>query len=543
MKLDLSTPEPAPDPKAWDALVAKTGPLDQRLAKLTRTDASGIAYPLVAETKQAQETPPLGETEAFNARLGRAPTWDVRAVLSCSDDTNTNRAILDALNHGATTLELRANELLNLSLPKVFNNVTREFVSLVVVLNSDLEQAKLDELQGALNGFKHLTWVLQSTSQALPKLEGDASVAVSSLEAVDLGAHPSLEIAYLLSAVLERYRASAENYGTVEQAIALYATTESTLFMNIAKLRSLRRLYEGIRKSLAISAPWELMTLSSPRAWTRDAPWNNQLRGTASIMSASIAGATSIGILPATHTLESQRVALSAHSVIALESHLGQVDDPARGSYLIETLTDALAQQAWAIFQSIEKCGGLASPQGWSHFTTLAQESLKNREDALSHRKRSYVGVSEFPSLDDDPSDHLSAFEYHARDSALFEAIRHQPHSNTTRILTVGSPARHLARKTFAEHALAAGGIEAEVVDLASAQGQNFSGVEIICGHDDDYEEAKEEIATLVSEPTTRTYLASKHALDGTFTQAQRLFLGMNLVEFLESITHDGPEA
>ena len=109
-------------------------------------------------------------------------------------------------------------------------------------------------------------------------------------------------------------------------------------------------------------------------------------------MSASIAGATSIGILPATHTLESQRVALSAHSVIALESHLGQVDDPARGSYLIETLTDALAQQAWAIFQSIEKCGGLASPQGWSHFTTLAQESLKNREDALSHRKRSYVG-------------------------------------------------------------------------------------------------------------------------------------------------------
>ena len=86
MKLDLSTPEPAPDPKAWEALVAKTGPLDQRLAKLTRTDASGIAYPLVAETKQAQETPPSSRPEVFNARLGKAPTWDVRAVLSCSDE-------------------------------------------------------------------------------------------------------------------------------------------------------------------------------------------------------------------------------------------------------------------------------------------------------------------------------------------------------------------------------------------------------------------------------------------------------------------------
>ena len=543
MKLDLSTPEPAPDPKAWEALVAKTGPLDQRLAKLTRSDASGIAYPLVAEAKRTQETPPLFEPEVFNARLGKAPTWDVRAVLSCSDEKHSNQVILDALNHGATTLEFRANELLNLSLPEVFNNVTREFISLVVVLNSELEQAKLDDLQGALDGFKHTTWVLQSTSQALPKLDGGASVAVSSLEAVDLGAHPSLEIAYLLSAVLARYRASAENNGTFERAIGLYTTTESTLFMNIAKLRSLRRLYEGIRKSLAISAPWELMTLSSPRAWTRDAPWNNQLRGTASIMSASIAGATSIGVLPATHTLESQRVALSAHSVIALESHLGQVDDPARGSYLIETLTEALAQKAWSIVQSIEKFGGLSSPQGWSHFTTLAKESLKAREEALSHRKRSYVGVSEFPSLEDDASDHLSAFEYHARDSALFEAIRHQPHSSAIRLLTVGSPARHLARKTFAEHALAAGGIEAQVIDLAAAHDQGFDGTEIICGHDDDYEEAKEEIAQLVNQPTTRTYLASKHALDGLFTQPQRLFLGMNLVEFLESITHDGSEA
>ena len=90
---------------------------------------------------------------------------------------------------------------------------------------------------------------------------------------------------------------------------------------------------------------------------------------------------------------------------------------------------------------------------------------------------------------------------------------------------------------------MAAGGIEAQVIDLAAAHDQDFNGTEIICGHDDDYEEAKEEIAQLVNQPTTRTYLASKRALDGLFTQPQRLFLGMNLVEFLESITHDGPEA
>ena len=153
------------------------------------------------------------------------------------------------------------------------------------------------------------------------------------------------------------------------------------------------------------------------------------------------------------------------------------------------------------------------------------------------------MGVSEFPSLDDAPSDHLSAFEYHARDSALFEAIRHQPHSSAIRILTVGSPARHLARKTFAEHALAAGGIEAQVIDLAAAHDQDFSGTEIICGHDDDYEEAKEEIAT-IGKSANDAHVPRQQARSGrSFTQPQRLFLGMNLVEFLESITHDGPEA
>ena len=259
-------------------------------------------------------------------------------------------------------------------------------------------------------------------------------------------------------------------------------------------------------------------------------------------MSASIAGATSIGILPATHTLESQRVALSAHSVIALESHLGQVDDPARGSYLIETLTEALAQKAWSHCSIHREIRWFILASRLVSLYNTRKRIIESAEEALPPQAK-LRGVSEFPSLEDDASDYLSAFEYHARDSALFEAIRHQPNSGAIRLLTVGSPARHLARKTFAEHALAAGGIEAQVIDLAAAHDHNFNGTEIICGHDDDYEEAKEEIAQLVNQPTTRTYLASKHALDGLFSQPQRLFLGMNLVEFLESITHDGLEA
>ena len=41
------------------------------------------------------------------------------------------------------------------------------------------------------------------------------------------------------------------------------------------------------------------------------------------------------------------------------ESHLGQVQDAAYGSYFHERMTDSLAQAAWNEFQTIESEGGL----------------------------------------------------------------------------------------------------------------------------------------------------------------------------------------
>ena len=41
------------------------------------------------------------------------------------------------------------------------------------------------------------------------------------------------------------------------------------------------------------------------------------------------------------------------------ESHLDRVADPGAGSGAIEALTDALAERAWAEFQTIEREGGI----------------------------------------------------------------------------------------------------------------------------------------------------------------------------------------
>ena len=536
MKLDLNTPEAPADLDAWKTLVAKADPIEKRLSRLTRRDSSGVVYPLVAESGSTQQTHPLGDQATFTARLGKAPTWDVRAVLSIADEVQGNASVLDALSHGATTLEFRLGELKSCSLERLFTDVTRSFVNLLIVVEREDSDSDISALKSQVESFKSCTWTSTTPSAPFAYCNKSHKVALSSLDAIDRGAHPALELASLLSSAVGYYREGGTDALSSKYGPALYITTESTIFMNIAKLRALKRLYEGIRSSLHVSHPWELFTLSSPRSWTRDAPWNNQLRATASLMSASIGGATSIGVLPATDSLESQRIALTAHSVAALESHLGQVDDPARGSYLIESLTNDLAKAAWSMFQTIEQAGGIGAKDGQEAFSKMVTSALQEREDNLARRARSYVGVSEFPSLEDDPSDTLSALKGHQRDSEAFELLRHNSHDTLIRLVTLGSPARHLARKTFAEHALAAGGFSATNVSLEEAAGTEFTGIQILCGHDDDYESSKEQIEKILGSSTTMTFLASKKALGDLLPPEQRLYLGMNLLGFLQSI-------
>ena len=50
---------------------------------------------------------------------------------------------------------------------------------------------------------------------------------------------------------------------------------------------------------------------------------------------------------------------MNTQSLLREESHLGRVDDPAGGSAYVESLTDAVAREAWALMCRIERCGGM----------------------------------------------------------------------------------------------------------------------------------------------------------------------------------------
>jgi methylmalonyl-CoA mutase len=136
-------------------------------------------------------------------------------------------------------------------------------------------------------------------------------------------------------------------------------------------------------------------------------PWVNILRGTVSCFSAAVSGAHSITVLPFDYALGqpdefSQRIARNTQIILQEESSLNRVVDPAGGSWYVETLTQQMAEKAWALFQEIETEGGLIQSLHDGHIQKRIKEKALERFALIATRKMPLTGVSEFPNINED---------------------------------------------------------------------------------------------------------------------------------------------
>jgi methylmalonyl-CoA mutase len=141
-------------------------------------------------------------------------------------------------------------------------------------------------------------------------------------------------------------------------------------------------------------------------AWNQTVydPHVNLLRATTEAFSSAVGGCDSLHISPFDELLRvpdefSRRVARNTHTVLREESHITKTIDPAGGSWYVENLTDAVARKTWAIFQEVEKQGGMAKAlvAGWpqAQITDTAAKRAAN----LAKRKDIFVGTNMYPNL------------------------------------------------------------------------------------------------------------------------------------------------
>lgn len=182
-------------------------------------------------------------------------------------------------------------------------------------------------------------------------------------------------------------------------------------FLGIAKLRAARKLFSRIAEACGASEPARAMKMhavTAMRMMNQRDPWVNVLRNTVACFAAAVAGADAITVHPLDAAIGmpgdlGRRVARNTHVILAEESNLAKVIDPAGGSWYVENRTDELAKLAWGEFQAIERDGGIAAVLSSGAIAKAIAAVWTQREANLAKRRDPVTGVSEFPNIAEQP--------------------------------------------------------------------------------------------------------------------------------------------
>ncbi len=372
---------------------------------------------------------------------------------------------------------------------------------------------------------------------------GVRAIAVNGPVFHDLGAGAAGELAAGLAAAVSYLRLLTDAGLSVADAarqVSFRLAAGDDQFMTIAKIRAARRLWARVTEVAGAPEAGAAIVhaeTSLPMMTQRD-PWVNMLRTTLAAFGAGVGGADTVlvrpfdaaipGGQPGTSATFSRRIARNTQLLLLEESHLGQVLDPAGGSWFVEDLTEQLAQQAWRQFQELEKLsatGGFDAVR--DHIAERIADVAAARADDIAHRRSAITGVNEYPNLAEPPLPSSAAASDTPglrRYAAQFEALRDRSDAHLARtgarpqvlLLPLGPMAEHNVRATFAANLLASGGIEAinpgpvDADGVASALQQVAApAVAVLCGSDARYgAEAAGVIAAARAAGADRVYLA-----------------------------------
>jgi methylmalonyl-CoA mutase len=247
----------------------------------------------------------------------------------------------------------------------------------------------------------------------------------------DAGASALQEVGLAIAAGVDRLAdVTARGMAAADAAarIVFAFAVGSTFFLEIAKLRAARLLWAQACSGFGVPADRALMSIDARTARANKStydPYANLLRVTTEAMSAVLGGCRRLYVEPFGFD---RHLAEHVHHVLREEAHLGVVADAGGGSYYLEMLTDAVARQAWALFQRLEREGGFAAAADAGTLDRLIGESRAAQARAVSSRQRTLVGVNNYPNLvDREPAAEpppLPGAESRWRLAAPFEAIR-----------------------------------------------------------------------------------------------------------------------
>ncbi|MBS1190847.1 MAG: methylmalonyl-CoA mutase [Rhodocyclaceae bacterium] len=243
------------------------------------------------------------------------------------------------------------------------------------------------------------------TAQHMPKFN---SISISGYHIQEAGANQAIELAFTLADGMEYVRtgvASGMDVDTFAGRLSFFWAVGMNFYLEIAKMRAARLLWSRIMTGFnAKNAKSKMLrTHSQTSGWslTEQDPYNNVVRTTVEAMAAVFGGTQSLHTNAldeaiALPTEFSARIARNTQLIIQEETHICNVVDPWAGSYMMEKLTQDMADKAWGIIQEIEAMGGMtkAVESGWAKMQV--ETCAADKQARIDSGKDVIVGVNKY---------------------------------------------------------------------------------------------------------------------------------------------------
>jgi methylmalonyl-CoA mutase len=275
--------------------------------------------------------------------------------------------------------------------------------------------------------------IIEYTAKNMPRFN---SISISGYHMQEAGANQALELAFTLADGQE-YVKTAISKGMDVDAFAgrlsFFWAVGMNFYLEIAKMRAARLLWCRIMKGFGAQNPKSLMlrTHSQTSGWslTEQDPYNNVVRTTIEAMAAVFGGTQSLHTNSfdeaiALPTEFSARIARNTQLIIQEETHITNVIDPWAGSFMMEKLTQDMADAAWAIIEEVQAMGGMtqAVDSGWAKLKIEAAAAEKQAR--IDSGKDVIVGVNKYKLKQQDAIDILEVDNLKVRDGQI-ERLKH----------------------------------------------------------------------------------------------------------------------
>ena len=511
-----------------------------------REDLEGLSTPNV----MPGEYPYVRSTRMDNE-------WLIRQDIHVLDPKEANAKALDILNKGVTSLgfKLSRDQVNKETLAILLKDIMPEAVELnfacCISVASKLAGAlaeyltevgaNVQECKGSINfdpfkrqlvkGISNPKWVTMCTEvlEAIRPLPGFRVLTVNALNISNAGAYIYQELGYALAwgaELLDKLGDAGYSIEELTSRIKFVFGVGSNYFMELAKFRAARWLWAEIIGAYGEQYKGEAAKIHMHAVTST---WNktiydahvNLLRTQTEAMSATLGGVDSLTVQPFDITYQesdnfSERIARNQQLLLKEESHFDKVIDPAAGSYYIEHLTNALAEQAWKLFLAVEEEGGFAAAVEAGSVQKAVNASNAKRHAAVAARKEIFLGTNQFPNFTETAAQKVAEVEVggHScgcgapsiealnfdRGASEFEALRLATERSGKEVkvfmLTIGNLAMRLARSQFSSNFFACAGYKVldnlgfatvqEGVDAGLAAG---ASIIVLCSSDDEYAE------------------------------------------------------